>query len=180
MLTPIRLPGADLSGQELSSRYLVRANLQGTQLNKAKLFLSDCSWANFSHANLSEADLSGANLTQADLREADLRQTNFLVADMHHAILIGADLRQARNLSVEQLHSAVYDETTLIDDALRAMPAFAQSITQKTKSISIQAVDSPTPSAAVIRATDISIHPDMISNAGFIADSVPEHTASEN
>jgi hypothetical protein len=126
----IRLAGADLSGRELSSRYLAHADLRGAQLVKAKLFMSDLSWTSLTGADLSDADLSGTNLTHADLRGANLSRANFLVADMHNAILIGANLLEARNLTAEQLHSAIYDGTTLIEEELLLASPFAQPVQQ--------------------------------------------------
>lgn len=124
----VHLAGADLSGRELSSRYFAHADLRGTQFVKTKLFMSDLSWSSLIGADLSEADLSGTNLTHADLRGANLSRANFLVADMHNAILIGANLLGAHNLTAEQLHSAIYDGSTLVDEELLLASPFAQPV----------------------------------------------------
>ncbi|HLI90527.1 MAG TPA: pentapeptide repeat-containing protein [Ktedonobacteraceae bacterium] len=118
---PWRLPsfqGADLSERDLSSRYLGHADLRGARLVNARLFTANLSWACLAGADLSGADLSATNLTHADLRGALFNGTNLLVADLNNAVLIGADLRGARNLTLEQLHSAVFDSTTKLDPAI--------------------------------------------------------------
>ncbi|MCE7030439.1 pentapeptide repeat-containing protein [Jiella avicenniae] len=66
-------------------------------------------------------DFTGVNLTAANLKRADARETifvrvNFLNADLTDADLRGADLTGARNLTIEQLQSAVIDETTRLPD----------------------------------------------------------------
>ncbi len=113
-----RLQGADLSRRNLSSRYLGYADLRDAQLVNANLFMADLSRAWLAGADLSEADLSAANLTEADLRGATLTGANFQVADLNNSVLIGADLRKARNLTLEQIHSAIYDDTTRFDEAV--------------------------------------------------------------
>jgi len=113
-----RLQGADLSHRNLSSRYLGYADLRDAQLISANLFMADLFRAWLAGANLTDADLSAANLTEADLRGAILSRVNFQVADLDNAVLIGADLREARNLTLEQIHSAIYDDTTRFDETL--------------------------------------------------------------
>lgn len=111
----VNLSGADLSGRDLSSRYLGHANLSQTILRNAKCFMTDFSWANLKEADLQESDLSGANLTHTDLRGANLNGVNFLTADLYKTNLIGANLLNARNLTAEQLRTAIYDDSTLSD-----------------------------------------------------------------
>ncbi|GHO77427.1 hypothetical protein KSD_51980 [Ktedonobacter sp. SOSP1-85] len=111
----VNLSGADLSGRDLSSRYLGHANLSQTILRTTKCFMADFSWANLKEADLQESDLSGANLTHTDLRGANLNGVNFLAADLYKTNLLGANLLNARNLTVEQLRTAIYDDSTLSD-----------------------------------------------------------------
>lgn len=111
-----RLQSADLSHRNLSSRYLGYADLRDAHLVNANLFMADLSRAWLAGADLSEADLSATNLTEADLRGAVLIGANFQVADLNNSVLIGADLRKARNLTLEQIHSAIYDDTTRFDE----------------------------------------------------------------
>ena len=112
---PAMLLGANLADQDFSHRYLGRADMRNTQLSRANFFMADLSGACLADANLSEADLSGANLSNADLRGATLTGANLLVADLNNAILLGADLRGTRNLTTQQLYTAIYDSTTQLD-----------------------------------------------------------------
>ena len=114
-LDGISWPGANLSGVELSSASLNRADLtqarfDGTtalsaQFNRASLrgaLLNDfkASGAGFWRADLSEvvakrADFATAQLQQADLSEAELISANFQGADLSGACLSGANLADA-------------------------------------------------------------------------------------
>ena len=113
---PPRLQGANLSQRDFSYRYLGRADLRAAQLKGTSFYMADLSGAALAGADLSGSDLSGANLTGVDLRNAILKDANLLVADLHHAVLIGADLRGGRNLTAQQIHSAIIDSTTQLDD----------------------------------------------------------------
>jgi hypothetical protein len=115
---PPRLQGADLSQRNLSSRYLGYADLRDSKLLNANFFMADLFRAWLAGADLTGADLSAANLTEADLRGTILTGANFQVTDLNNAVLIGADLRGVRNLSLEQVQNAIYDDTTRFDDAL--------------------------------------------------------------
>ena len=79
---------------------LWNANLSGTNLSKAFLFLADFSSANLEHANLSGAYLHhakfyNASLLEADLDNADCQSARFDYAAIKHASLRDADLREA-------------------------------------------------------------------------------------
>lgn len=113
-----RLQGADLSHRNLSSRYLGYADLRDAQLINANLFMADLTRAWLAGADLTEANLSATNLTEADLRGAVLIGANFQVTDLNNSVLIGADLRQARNLTLEQISSAIFDDTTRFDESI--------------------------------------------------------------
>ncbi len=112
---PPLLHRANLSGRDLSHRYLGRADLREAHLVGTNFFMSDLSKACLAGANLSGADLSGADLSGADLRNATLTGANLQVADLHNAVLIGANLRGARQLTTQQVYSAIYDSTTHLD-----------------------------------------------------------------
>lgn len=112
---PPALARADLSGRDLSHRYLGQADLREAQLRGASFFMSDLSGACLAGANLTEADLTGANLSYADLRNSVLTNANLQVADLRHAVLLGADLHSAHNLTTQQIYSAIYDHTTQLD-----------------------------------------------------------------
>lgn len=110
-----RLSNADLSGRDLSRRFLANADLRGARLVNANLFMADLTGASLVKADLTNADLSGANLSGADLRDAILVGANLLVTDMNNTLLLGADLRNVRNLTMEQLNSATYNRATQCD-----------------------------------------------------------------
>jgi uncharacterized protein YjbI with pentapeptide repeats len=107
-----------LSQRDLSHRYLADADLQEANLTGANFGLSDLSGADLADANLSEVNLTGAKLVGANLRNAILTEANLLVADLEGAVLIGANLLGVRNLTPQQLASAIYDQTTQLDAAL--------------------------------------------------------------
>lgn len=82
-------------------------------------FVLDLSGAKVRRTNLSHANLTRANLSGADLTGADLRGANLAGAILTGTILRAADLRDVRNLTKEQLASAVVDETTLLPAEVR-------------------------------------------------------------
>ncbi len=113
---PPILHDTDLSGRDLSYRYLRQADLRNARLVNTNFFMADLSEAFLSAANLTDADLSGANLSGADLRDAILTGANVQVADLKNTILTDANLLDVRNLTTQQLHSAVYDSSTMLND----------------------------------------------------------------
>lgn len=113
---PPILHDVDLSGRDLSYRYLRQADLRNAQLVKTNFFMADLSGAFLSGANLSGADLIGANLSGADLRNTILTGANVQVADLNNTLLTDANLLHVRNLTTQQLYAAVYDSTTLVND----------------------------------------------------------------
>ncbi len=115
---PPMLYQADLRGRDLAYRYMERADLREAALTGANLYMADLSGAILSGANLENANLTGANLSGADLRGANLSGASFLVTDLHNALLHGAILLGARHLSTQQLQTALYDSTTVIDSSL--------------------------------------------------------------
>jgi Pentapeptide repeats (8 copies) len=112
---PPLLQGADVSNQDLSHRYLAQADLRHAKLTNTNFFMADLSDAFLTGADLSGANLSGANLSGVDLRGGILTGANFLVTDLQNTILLGADLRGARSLTVHQVQTAIYDNTTQFD-----------------------------------------------------------------
>jgi Pentapeptide repeats (8 copies) len=106
---------ADLCGQDLSRRFLQQADFREAQLENTNFYMTDLAGASFSGANLAGVNLAGANLTGADLRDAILIGANMLVTDLNGAILNGANLSGARNLTSEQINSAIYNHETQID-----------------------------------------------------------------
>ena len=144
-----RLCGAYLGGASLFVAHLGGARLDGAHLEHANLCTAHLKGANLTDAYLEDVDLRGAHLEGADLRgvyfksislylrglislkEAGLYNTDIGVsynylkhADLHatnfkDAFLYGADLRNTRNLTAEQLSEAHLDKDTKLDDDLR-------------------------------------------------------------
>lgn len=65
-------------------------------------------------ADLSNALLRGANLADADASNAVFRGADFAGAILTGTILRGADLTDAKNLTLQQLKSAILDESTCL------------------------------------------------------------------
>jgi len=105
----------DLCNQDLSRRSLKHADFREAQLENVNFYMADLAGASFKGANLAGSNLSGANLTGADLRDTILIGANMLVTDLNGAILNGANLCDARNLTSEQINSAIYNHETQID-----------------------------------------------------------------
>lgn len=166
---PPILQSADLSAGDLSHLFLAQADLRWANLRKTNFYMADLSGANLTGANLAEADLAGANLTGADLRGAVLTQANFLVADLQDTILIDADLQGARNLTIEQIYSAVFDETTQLDAALNVTVPRLPRIQLPPKSATVEsgteeqeAVSSDAPALRTLPETPIpTLLPDV-------------------
>jgi hypothetical protein len=149
---PPILHDVDLSGRDLSYRYLRQADLRNARLVKTNFFMADLSGAYLSGANLREADLSGANLSGADLRDAILTGANLQVADLNKAILTETNLLDAHNLTTQQLYSAVYDSSTRLDDDVNVtarMPIVKAPKANKAVNVMHQAVASPTEALAI-------------------------------
>jgi hypothetical protein len=119
---PARFFRANLSHYDFSHRYLGYANLREAQLIGTNFYMADLFKANLAGANLAGADFSSANLSGADLHNATLTNANLLVADLHQAVLIGANLLGVRNLTRQQLSSAIYDDTTQLDAGFAVSP----------------------------------------------------------
>ncbi len=64
--------------------------------------------------DLSGASLRGANMSKVDATNANFRGADFEGALLDGAILRGADLTGAKNLTLDQLSSAVIDSETVL------------------------------------------------------------------
>lgn len=93
---PARLFRANLSGRDLSHRFLGYADLREAQLAGTNFYMADLSGACLAGADLTGADLSCADLCAADLRDAILKDANLSAADLEEAILDGANLEGVR------------------------------------------------------------------------------------
>ena len=103
---------ADLGRAYLEGAYLEGANLIGANLRKANLTGANLTGANLTGANLTVANLTVANLTGADLTGADLTGADLTGANLQGANLQGANLSLAnfnnvKNLTQEQISSAL-------------------------------------------------------------------------
>ena len=98
-------------------------NLSWAHIPRVDLSHSILEHAKFRGTVLREADLRGSNLSYAyfrgaDLRRADMRDVNFQGTDLEDADLRGTDLRGAKNLTREQIESAIVDETSRLPEDL--------------------------------------------------------------
>ena len=81
-------------------------------------FAIDLSGAFIRRVDLSGAILVGADFSGADCTNANFRGADFEGAILEGTILKGADLRDARNLTKQQIQSAVIDSSTLLPAGL--------------------------------------------------------------
>jgi uncharacterized protein YjbI with pentapeptide repeats len=77
-------------------------------------FRVDLHGAFMRRTDLSGASLVGANLSGADASGANFRGVDFKDANLTGTILRGADLRDAKNLTAEQLGAAIIDQETIL------------------------------------------------------------------
>ena len=100
-----------LQGADLCNAKLMQAKLNGASLEDA-----DLTAAYLIKADLSEANLARADLTQAVLSEANLSGADFDGAELMDTFLNGANLKDALNLTCDQLDLANYDKDTIFPD----------------------------------------------------------------
>ena len=105
-------------------------DLSAARLRKASLRFSSLTAANLEGADLSDADLGGArldgaNFTRADLSRATLDRADFAGACLVEANLCGTQLIEARNLTQEQINSALGDAYTRLPPHLTRPHAWA-------------------------------------------------------
>ncbi len=96
--------------QSLKPRHLNPDVLPPLDIRGAFVRRTDLSGASLRKANLSGADATNAIFVGADFEDADLTDT----------ILIGADLSGAKNLTLDQLKSAILDRTTILPSYIDA------------------------------------------------------------
>ena len=117
-LQGVNLSGAWLTRANLSYANLGAANLTGAWLVKANLISAGLVWANLSSTNFIGADLSKAKLIGADLTSAYFGGSDppsshsriaLISSQFEGANLSGADLRDVKNLTQEQLDEARAD-----------------------------------------------------------------------
>ncbi len=122
-LSRVELQGVNLSGTWLTRANLSYANLGAANLTGAWLVKANLNSAGLVLANLSNTNLIGADLSKARLMGADLTNAYFggpgppsshsrmslISSNFEGAILSGADLRDVKNLTQEQLDGARAD-----------------------------------------------------------------------
>lgn len=106
------LTSCKLSGANLSSAILRKANLYGVALGGAKLADADLRQAGLDRADLHDAILERADLTGATLSVANLQNAKLAGAVLTDASLFGADLRGA-NFAGANLTNIVLDGAKL-------------------------------------------------------------------
>lgn len=89
---------------------LIRADLQGANLQGVLLAFANLSGANLQGANLQDAILSGANLREVNLRGAQLQRST-----LSFACLDGADLRASNLQDADVLGTRFRDEDRSIN-----------------------------------------------------------------
>ncbi|MDZ8067127.1 MAG: pentapeptide repeat-containing protein [Nostoc sp. DedQUE08] len=114
----------------LESAKLINANLSNADFTNVKLKDANLSFADLNRTYLSSADLTNTNLTNtnltnaylryADLTNADLTNANLTNADLTNTDLWGANLNGVRNLTPEQVKSAIHWEYAKYDGDFRA------------------------------------------------------------
>jgi uncharacterized protein YjbI with pentapeptide repeats len=106
----ISLENADLQGVNLNRAFLLITNLTRTNLQRANLHLAVLDGSNLVEADLSEADLSESSLTTANLLNANLSGAKLDGADLCGADLTGAIVTE------DQLAKAFSNDGTIMPD----------------------------------------------------------------
>ncbi len=112
----LRKKEIEASKNSLQGADLCNAKLMQAKLNGACLEDADLTAAYLIKADLSGANLSRADLTQAVLSEADLSGVDFEGTELTDTFLNGANLKDALNLTCDQLDLANYDKDTIFPD----------------------------------------------------------------
>ena len=101
----IDLSGADLTGIEITNKFMMGIDLSGTNLSNAHLSGIDLSAANFSGADLTQADLSNTNLPDANFTSAKLIHANLSSTNISATNFTSADLAYANftNVQIERV-----------------------------------------------------------------------------
>jgi uncharacterized protein YjbI with pentapeptide repeats len=142
ILGGVRLDSADLSGVDLSDADLIGANLVGANLADVELSHAHLVEANLAGANLSDANLSGASLSDANLDSTQLSGAILYNARLNDSRLERAYLREAIDLTLEQIESAwINEQTRLPEDLEKVKPEILER--QRLRTINEMATFSP-------------------------------------
>jgi uncharacterized protein YjbI with pentapeptide repeats len=113
------LSDADLRFTTLSNADLTGADLTGADLTGADLTGADLTGADLFGADLTGAILSKANLILANLSKANLMLANLMLANLTGAILSKANLCHAKEVTQEQLQSALSLKGAIMPDCTK-------------------------------------------------------------
>lgn len=108
------LVNANLRSANLEGADLKKANFEGADMDESFLAGADLTKANLRNVNLEESDLEGVEFTHADLTGSNLTRAIVTSADFTGAVLDlvrfdETDLREALNLTRDQLAKACAD-----------------------------------------------------------------------
>jgi len=112
------LNSAKFIGVQIRNSNFTRSDLKNTFCWQADFSGLEFMGANFSGAKLAGVKFIGSNLHGAIFSFADLTCTDFFGADLSGALLHGVNLKEAKNLSIDQIKSARIDENTIFPDYL--------------------------------------------------------------
>jgi len=126
-LSSADLQGAYLTGLDLGNIVFWRTNLNGAQLQKAKLVAGFFSGVELSGADLEEAHLEWAHIQNAPPYRANLKDAQFANAHLDGTCLDGLDLTQTKGLTQEQIDRARGDSSTQLPRNLRMPTSWLNS-----------------------------------------------------
>jgi len=92
---------AELNGAELNYAKLIGAKLNHAELNGAELIGAELIDAELNYAELNHAKLIGAKLNHAELNGAELNYAKLIGAKLNHAELNGAELNHAELIGAD-------------------------------------------------------------------------------
>ena len=111
-LAEVDLSRANITRANFTDAGLIQVNLREANLTEVRFPIASCAWTDFRLADLRSAVLVGADLSQADLRKADLRHADLSEASLIRSRLSGADLSGA-DLTGANLTGANFDNAIL-------------------------------------------------------------------
>jgi uncharacterized protein YjbI with pentapeptide repeats len=114
-LTQANLQKAKFYHVNMVGSNLQESDLSGTEFKNADLKMVNFQRANLRNVSLENIDLSGANLSGANLQAATLKNAK-LCSKNEQGNLVCADLRGAKNLTVEQIQAAQGWENAIFDE----------------------------------------------------------------
>ena len=114
--TKANLSQASLKGAKLGFANLKESVLVNADLSKTDLHETDISNANLQGTVLNQTNFIRAKLDSANLIKVNFNKTNLYGADLNGAILKGANLSTAVNVTCKQIKSAVIDANTRLPD----------------------------------------------------------------